>query len=78
MYTEGAGQQQANSRRDKDLRDGERADKTRGKFAGLHPEGQIPSRKPYPLPKTVAGSRGPVVLTMATGSPWITEDVLKV
>jgi hypothetical protein len=31
----------ANSREAKDLGDGERFDKTRGKFVGLYPEGQV-------------------------------------
>jgi hypothetical protein len=56
IYTSGAGQQKENSRGAKDLRDGKRADTTGGKFAGLHPEGQIPSGKPHRLLKTVVGA----------------------
>jgi hypothetical protein len=36
-----------------------------GKFTGLHSEGQIPSGQPYPLPETIAGSRGPVVVRLS-------------
>jgi hypothetical protein len=65
MYMEDTGQQKTNSRRAKDLGDGERADKMGGQFAGLYPEGQIPNGQLYPLPKTVAGSRDPVVVCLS-------------
>ena len=64
MYTEGTGQQKTNSRGTNDLGDGKRADKPGGKFAGLHPEGQIPGGQPYLLPETIPGSQGPVAVRL--------------
>jgi hypothetical protein len=62
----GTGQQKKNSRGPKNLGDGERADKTGGQFAGLYPEGQIPSGQPYPLPEMIMGSRGPVAVRLSS------------
>ena len=64
MYTEGAGQQKTNSREAKDFRDAERTDEVGGKFTGHHPEGHVPSGKPYPLPELIAGSRVPVAILL--------------
>ena len=44
----------------------ERAGKPGGKFAGLHPEGQIFGGQPYPLPETIPGSWGPVTVRLSS------------
>ena len=50
----------------KDSRDGKRTNEMGGQFAGLHPKGQVPSGKLYPLPNAVAGSWGPTTVRSST------------
>lgn len=58
MNTEGTGQEKTH-----DFGNKERADKARGKFAGLHLEVQVTSGQPYPMPETIPGSiGGPLVV----------------
>ena len=67
------GQQKTNCRGANNLGDGESANKTGGKFAGLYPEGQIPRGEPYPLPKTIVANWGSGSLP---GTPTATDEHL--
>lgn len=59
MYTEGAGQQETDSRGAKDFRDVEMANEMRVKFTRLHREGLVLSGKIYLPHEPIAGISGP-------------------